>query len=35
VAEKCGFNSVSQFFQHFTAPHDLSPNAVRERYVGF
>jgi AraC-like DNA-binding protein len=33
VAEKCGFNSISQFYQHFTAAYGLSPNAVRERYV--
>jgi transcriptional regulator GlxA family with amidase domain len=33
VATRCGFNSLSQFYQHFTAAYGLPPNAVREQYV--
>ena len=33
VATRCGFNSLSQFYQHFTTAYGLPPNAVREQYV--
>ncbi len=33
IAERCGFNSISQFYQHFKAAYGLPPNAVREQYV--
>ena len=33
VAERCGFNSISQFYQHFKSAYGLAPNAVREQYV--
>jgi AraC family transcriptional regulator, melibiose operon regulatory protein len=33
VAEKCGFSSISQFYQHFKSAYGLPPNAVRDQYV--
>jgi AraC-like DNA-binding protein len=33
VATRCGFSSISQFYQHFKTAYGLPPNAVRDQYV--
>jgi AraC family transcriptional regulator, melibiose operon regulatory protein len=34
VAIQSGFGSTSQFYAHFSAAYDISPNQLRERYSG-
>jgi AraC-like DNA-binding protein len=34
VVEECGFGSTSQFYAHFSAAFDVSPNRMREKYTG-
>ncbi len=34
IAVQSGFGSTSQFYAHFSAAYDISPNQLRERYLG-